>query len=219
MSDSESDVSVVDEDKSPFDRNDVIEMNDGIYTLIDLGPRDNMLAETILDAMSSGSRYPEIYPRLNGLLRIYLCLGYILQPQILNIQWLLDNSLERNERNPFLKDILKRIMKREPLGIITARNINQSQKQVLQKAYIKLIKRVPILNKLYLDNVSQITSEVLIPSDDPGFYDKGVNELVGSFLFKGRKSTRKSGRRKSGKKSPKRKSRSPNKGRKPRKSK
>lgn len=225
MSDSESDVS---EHKSELDRNEVQDMVDGVYTLIELGPRDDILAESIIDAINIRGDFPEIYKKLNGLLTIYVCLGYVLQPKILNIQWLLDNSLERKERNPFLADILRKMkMKRPGRDIVTARNINENEKKGFQRAYIKLIKGVPILNKLYLDNVSQMTSEVLRPRDDSEFYDQGVNDLVGSFLFKGRKSrrrsvTRKSGRRKSVKKlsrKSKHKSRTPNKARKPRKSK
>lgn len=49
----------------------------GYYTLLELGPRDDILAESIIDAINIRGDFSEIYKKLNGLLSLYLYLGYI----------------------------------------------------------------------------------------------------------------------------------------------
>jgi hypothetical protein len=208
MSDSESDLEEVKSVDGRLTMGDADEIQIGIYKLGEL----NMEGLNSLISVAILSNIPKETENLSILLKVCGALGYNLDYHMLNINWIVNNSIEYDGRNDMLSSIFRQLKApgyRSRGFSVSKRSITQEQKEMLQKLYNRLIQKVPELKNLkehYLKNVDRMTSEVLKPSDDPDFYDKGVNDLVGSFLFRGRKSRRRSGKRKSPKKLAKRKS-------------
>lgn len=69
----------------------------------------------------------------------------------------------------------------------------------------KVLNRIPLLSELkrrYVEGAERDVARVLIPRDDPDFDTRDISRIVGKFLFKGKKSPKKSVR-KSRKRSPK----------------
>lgn len=147
------------------------------------------LAYTLLDAMSTLKDNILSVPYVNSLIALiknYMEISY----PMLNIDWIIQNSRNKRDKYERLSSLLERK--------INSTTITAEDKNILQNMLNQVIDRVPelrIIKTQYFDRVSAETSGVLRPSDDPDFYDKNINDLVGSFLFKGRKSRRKSGRK------------------------
>lgn len=170
----------------------------GKYNMLNSDSKEKILADQIWTTMTmqyeEKTKIESEYIRLDVILYMSRKF-YNLDKPIFSIEWILEN-LDKSVLSRDIKNILKKQLKKDRplLSQFIKRDLNTLQN--LLDNVVRYSSDFRDYKKYYLSKVRSETDRVF-SSGNPDYREEGLEELVGSFLFNGRKNKVRSRRKKS----------------------